>query len=186
MAVVQGLLTLLAVQALSLLTPWQKAEVFAVAAGAVLLVLGHVGWHRERERENDLVSFGLGLGSLLVGAPLIIAVIYHRAVAEPPFSWPNELGLLVGGLALLASGFVLQIKSTTLTGASMLTVYVVTLLLVAYRAFERLQTAALWLAVGGALIFGIGLLLAVYRDRLLTLPERVKTRQGVFRVLGWR
>ena len=61
----------------------------------------------------------------------------------------------------------------------MLTVYVVTLLLVAYRAFERLQTAALWLAVGGALIFGIGLLLAVYRDRLLTLPRVRRRYEGV-------
>ena len=41
-------------------------------------------------------------------------------------------------------------------------------------------------AVGGGLIFGIGLVLAVYRDRLLTLPGRVKNREGVFRVLNWR
>ena len=87
---------------------------------------------------------------------------------------------------LLASGFALQIKSTTLTGATMLTVYILTLLLFARGLFEQVQTAALWLAVGGGLIFGTGLLLAVYRDRLLTLPERVKNREGVFRVLNWR
>jgi hypothetical protein len=184
MAVAQGLLTLLAVQALSTLTPWQKAELFAVAAGTVLLVLGHLGWHRENERENDLVSFGLGLGSLLLGGTLTIAVLYHRAA--PEFSWPDELGLLAGGLVLLASGFVLQIKSTTLAGAAMLTTYILTLLLFARGMFERVQTAALWLAVGGGLILLIGLVLAVYRDRLLTLPDRVKNREGVFRVLNWR
>ena len=115
MAVAQGLLTLLAVQALSTLTGWQKAELFAVAAGTVLLMLGHLGWRREHEREDDLVSFGLGLGSLLVGGALTIAVLYHRSA--PEFSWPDELGLLTGGLILMASGFVLQIKSTTLAGS---------------------------------------------------------------------
>jgi hypothetical protein len=184
MAVAQGLLTVLAVQALSTLSPWQKAELFGVVAGAALLVVGHLGWYRERERENDLVSFSLGLGSLLVGVPLTVAVLYHRSV--PAFSWLDELGLLTGGLLLLASGFVFQVKSTTLTGAGMVTVYVVTLLLFARGLFERLQTAALWLVVGGGLIFVIGLVLAVYRDRLLTLPERVKNREGVFRVLSWR
>jgi hypothetical protein len=184
MTVALGLLTLLAVQALSALTPWQKAELFAVAAGLALLVIGHLGWYRERERESDLVSFGLGLGSLLVGVPLVIAVLYHRAI--PAFSWPDELGLLIGGLVLLASGFVFRIRSTTLTGAGMVTVYVVTLALFARGLFERVQTAALWLAVGGGLIFLTGLLLAVYRDRLLALPDRIKNREGVFRVLSWR
>ena len=75
MAVVQGLLTLLAVQALSTLTPWQKAELFCVAAGSALLVLGHAGWYREHEVENDLVSSSLGLGSLLFGGSLTIAVL---------------------------------------------------------------------------------------------------------------
>jgi hypothetical protein len=184
MAVAQALLTLLAVQALSTLTGWQKAELFSVAAGTVLLVLGHLGWHRENERENDLVSFGLGLGSLLVGGALTIAVLYHRSA--PEFSWPDELGLLAGGLVLLASGFVLQIKSTTLAGAAMMTTYVLTLLMFARGMLEHVQTAALWLAVGGGLILLVGLVLAVYRDRLLTLPDRVKNREGVFRVLNWR
>jgi hypothetical protein len=184
MAIAQGLLTLLAVQALSTLNGWQKAELFSVAAGTVLLVLGHLGWHRENESEDDLVSFGLGLGSLLVGGALTIAVLYHRSA--PEFSWPDELGLLAGGLVLLASGFVLQIKSTTLAGSAMLTTYIVTLLLFARGMLEHVQTAALWLAVGGGLILLVGLVLAVYRDRLLTLPDRVKNREGVFRVLNWR
>jgi hypothetical protein len=183
MAVAQGLLTLLAVQALSLLSPWQKAELLAVAAGATLLVLGHLGWYRERQRENDLVTFSLGLGSALVGGALTVAVLYHRSVSVPPLSWPDELGLLAGGLILLGSGYVLRVKSTTLAGAAMLTVYVVTLLLLARGV---VQEAALWLTIGGGLIFLTGLGLAVYRDRLLTLPDRVKNREGVFRVLNWR
>ncbi len=38
----------------------------------------------------------------------------------------------------------------------------------------------------GAVIFLTGLLLSIYRDRLLALPEKVKRREGIFRVLGWR
>jgi hypothetical protein len=60
---------------------------------------------------------------------------------------------------------------------------VVTLLLLARGV---VQEAALWLTIGGGLIFLTGLGLAVYRDRLLTLPDRVKNREGVFRVLNWR
>jgi hypothetical protein len=51
---------------------------------------------------------------------------------------------------------------------------------------EDVQTAAIWLTIGGALIFGTGILLSIYRDRLLTLPEKVLRREGVFRVLSWR
>jgi hypothetical protein len=35
-------------------------------------------------------------------------------------------------------------------------------------------------------IFGTGVVLAVYRDRLLALPAKVRNREGVFRVLSWR
>ena len=86
MAVALGVLTLLAVQALSTLTVWQKAELFAVVAGTALLVVGHLGWHREHERENDLVSFALGLGSLLVGGALTIAVLYYRSAPSFPLA----------------------------------------------------------------------------------------------------
>jgi hypothetical protein len=42
------------------------------------------------------------------------------------------------------------------------------------------------MTIGGAVIFGTGILLSVYRDRLLTLPDQVKRREGIFKVLGWR
>ena len=63
--------------------------------------------------------------------------------------------------------------------------YVLTLL-----AFVRLpkvlQQLAIYLIIGGGLFFGLGLVLSIYRDRLLTLPARIKHREGVFRVLNWR
>jgi hypothetical protein len=67
----------------------------------------------------------------------------------------------------------------------MTVLYVLSLVLF-IRVPENIQTGAIVLAVGGGTIFGFGLLLSIYRDRLLVLPEKIKRREGIFRVLGWR
>jgi NADH:ubiquinone oxidoreductase subunit K len=144
-----------------------------------------VGWYREHERQEDMVSFNLGCGALLVAVPLAIAVLLHRSERVPEFSTLNELGMLAAGVLLLASGFMFQIRSTTLAGAGLLAIYLVTLVLYVNK-IEGVQTAAIWMSIGGGVIFGTGILLSVYRDRLLTLPDQVKRREGVFRVLRWR
>ena len=146
-------------------------------------MVGHVGWYREDESQEDMVSFSLGTGALLVAVPLAIAVLEHRSV--PEFSALNELGMLAAGVLLLATGFMFQIRSTTLAGASLLAIYLVTLVLY-INMIKHVQTAAIWMTIGGAVIFGTGILLSVYRDRLLTLPDQVKRREGIFKVLGWR
>ena len=48
------------------------------------------------------------------------------------------------------------------------------------------NTVATAITIGGGAIFGSGLVLAFYRDRLLALPDRIKQREGLFRVLNWR
>jgi len=111
-------------------------------------------------------------------------VLYYRSNFY--FSWPNEFGLLAGGLVLLGCGFIGQLRVPTITGAAMVTLYVVTIVLFGRFLLEQVQTAALLLAIGGGVIFGTGVILAVYRDRLLALPAKVRSREGVFRVLGWR
>jgi hypothetical protein len=93
--------------------------------------------------------------------------------------------MLVVGALLLATGFMFQLKSTTLIGALMTVLYVLSLMLFIHVP-EKIQTGAIVLAVGGAAIFGSGLLLSMYRDRLLVLPEKIKRREGLFRVLSWR
>jgi hypothetical protein len=184
-AVGQGLLTLLALQAMIHLSAWQKAELFLTAAGLMLLVVGHLGWHREREGEGDLVSFSLFLGSVLAAAPVAIAVVYWRSGAQ--FSWPDELGLLAAALGLLATGVLFRIRATTLVGTTALAVDLVTLALLARVLLpEHVKTTALMLAAGGGLLFGTGVVLAVFRDRLMELPDKVRAREGVFRVLSWR
>lgn len=43
-----------------------------------------------------------------------------------------------------------------------------------------------YLAIGGALLFAMGIALSIYRERLLALPSRIQNREGVFRILAWR
>ena len=46
---------------------------------------------------------------------------------------------------------------------------------------EKLNTTAVYIMIGGGAFFLTGLLLSIYRDRLLALPDRFKRREGVFR-----
>jgi hypothetical protein len=182
MVVAEGVLTILAVQALSTLTMYQKLEIFGVASGLALLVIGHVGWYREEEMRSDLVSVALFFGSLLAGMPLAVATLYDRW--HDQFILLNEVGFLVASITLLATGFILRIKSTTLTGGALTALYFVMLLV--YVPWSRLNTIAIAITAGGTILFSTGLLLSVYRDRLREMPDRIKRREGVFRVLGWR
>jgi hypothetical protein len=186
-AVVDAGLVVLVLAVLGHLTVGQKLEIVGVVSGLLLLVVGHLGWYREQEGHNDLVSLCLGLGSLLVAVPLIIAVVGCRL--SPPyfntFHTLNELGMLAAGLLLLATGYMFRIKSTTLGGAFLMATYLATLVLF-IRFPAELQTTAVYMMTGGALFFAAGLLLSLYRDRLLLLPDRIKRREGVFRILTWR
>lgn len=178
----QAALTFLGITVLSQLSLWQKLEIFSVAVGLLLLVAGHIGWYREQERENDMVSLSLFLGSLLVGMPLAIATFIDRS--RDHFIVLNELGFLAAAVLLVTTGFLFQLKSTTLVGAALTALYFVTLLI--YVPWSRLNAVAIFITVGGGILFGAGLLLSMYRDRLLALPDRIKHREGIFRVLTWR
>lgn len=186
MAVTHAALFVLVLAVLSHLTLGERLELICVILGLLLLVVGHVGWYREQDSHSDLVSITLTFGSLLVALPLTVAVVYCRAQKEfDTFHTANEIGMLIAGLVLLATGFAFQLKSTTLAGGAMMAVYLVTLLLYV-RLPEKLQTTAVYIMIGGGLFFAVGLVLSIYRDRLLQLPERIKRREGVFRVLAWR
>jgi hypothetical protein len=178
----EAILTLLAFAVLSDLTAWQKLEVVGVILGGGLLVLGHLGWAREQEQQSGLVGLALVLGSVLMALPVTVAVIVYRHANE--FHWPDELGTLAMGIVLFATGSMFRLRATTLTGAVQLLLWVGTLLI--YLPWSQVNTAAVCLMVGGGGVFVVGLLLSVYRDRLLALPDKIKRREGVFRVLSWR
>jgi len=119
---------------------------------------------------------------VLFGVPLAIAALVDRS--RDHFILANEIGFLAASLLLFTSGFLLQIKATTLTGAALTILYFATLLI--FVPWNRINTVAILIAVGGGVLFLVGLLLSLYRDRLLTLPDRIHRRQGIYRVLNWR
>ncbi|MCI0684206.1 MAG: hypothetical protein L0Y71_19020 [Gemmataceae bacterium] len=184
-AIGNALLVVACFHKMSLLSPWQKLEIFSAIIGLVLLVIGHVGWYRENERENDLVSFCLLVGSLLTTMALIIAVIVHRfSLGE--VSALDELGLIVIGVGLLGTGIVCRLKTTTLVGGIALGAYLLIVIIGLHRFLDQSVIVGIYLTAGGGLLFATGLVLSVYRDRLLALPEKIKRREGIFKVLSWR
>jgi hypothetical protein len=184
-AIAEAGLLFITLHVLSHLSLWDKLEIFSVIAGTALLIVGHIGWHREHDQHSDLVSFSLLAGSVLVAAPLAIAVLIHRCRPTPEFSTLNELGMFVAGLLLLTTGLAFQLRATTIIGGGLLVTYLVTLVLY-INMLENVQTAAIWMIIGGALVVGTGIVLSICRDRLLTLPERIRRHEGAFRVLSWR
>jgi len=182
------IIMLLVVNSLSMLTFLQRVEVFATVGGLLMLGAGYLGWYRESDSKDELVSLNLGLGSMLSAIPLLIGLIAQR-FGESPTDWGwtmlHELGVLVIGLGLLGSGLVCRIRWSTLVGAATLAVYVVSLVGL-IRLPDQLQSTAVYMMVGGGLFFGVAVLLSVYRDRLLALPKQVREGEGVFRVLKWR
>jgi hypothetical protein len=184
-------LALVTIAIASDLSPLQKVEVVCVAVGLLLLIVSHVGWWREADRESELVTLGMLFGALLVGVPLAIATIVDRSAEKhgAPTGWLiNELSWLAAAVLLFATGFLFRLRVTTIIGAILLTVYLFTLVLLVpwARAQERVGVVAVVLAVSGGAIFVLGLVLSVFREALLKMPERVRNREGVFKVLTWR
>jgi hypothetical protein len=184
LAVADAALVLACFHKMSLLSPWQKLEIFALVTGAALVALGLAGWYKENERASELVTFALLLGSLLATIPLIIAVIANRYMGH--ISTFNELGLVVAGITLLGIGIMCRLKATTLIGGAALLVHILIVIVHLHRFLHEQVIVGIYLTAGGGLLFGTGVLLSLYRDRLLALPEQIKRREGVFRILAWR
>jgi hypothetical protein len=166
------------------LNAWQKLEIFSVVVGLLILIASHVGRFREIQGiRNETVDLGLWLGSLMATLPLLIAFIHHRAFGAGP-SLVDEMGLLTVTLLMTVTGVSWQTKSTTLLGGSTLTLYLI--VLVWSLAYHPQVAIGVYMAVGGAILFAIGIGLSVYRDRLLELPDQIANREGIFRILSWR
>jgi hypothetical protein len=190
-SIVSGLqlvLMLFTIGALSTLDFVQRLELLITAAGLFLFAAGMVGWRREGETRDPIVSYNLAFGSILSTVPLLFGMICQRL----GWGWNDwvwimfhELGVLVVGLVLLGAGVLCRIRWSTLTGAASLAIYVLSLVLLV-RLPDQLQTTAIYMMVGGGVFFAAAVLLSIYRDRLLALPQKVKSGEGVFEVLTWR
>lgn len=167
------------------LTMWERGELILVAAGALLLVAGHIRWKREGDIRDPAVDLHLFAGSLLVAVPLVLGMLAQRLGDYDP-AWgtvPNEVGALLAGLAMLGAGVLCRMRATTFVGASMVTVWVVSLVSLVNL---QLQSASIYMMIGGGVFFAVAVILSIYRDRLLALPEKVRNREGLFGVLDWR
>ncbi len=166
------------------LSALQVLEIFFVAAGLLLLVRSYIDRFKEsREGENESLSYGLWFGSLLSAMTLLIVALYHRLYEAAP-SLPDELALVTVSILMLWTGVVWQLKAPTIIGGLVATVYLV--VLVSSLAIFPEATVGVYLAVGGCLLFALGVSLSVYRDRLVELPTRIANRQGVFQIMNWR
>ncbi|WP_145084684.1 hypothetical protein [Anatilimnocola aggregata] len=166
------------------LTLWQKAELFAVVVGLVLLVASYIGRFTERNRSDaDHVTLGLWFGSMLPTAALFIGAMHYR-FAVGQVSLPDELGLLALSILMLVTGYAWQLKSPAIFGGSALSLYL--LVVIGTLAYFPNVAIGVYLAIGGGLLFAAGLGLSIFRDRLAELPEKISKREGVFQVLDWR
>jgi hypothetical protein len=116
------------------------------------------------------------------GCPLAVATWVDRSHGRVLLL--KEFGFLISAVLLLGTGLVFRLKATTIAGGIATATYFVTLLI--FVPWGQLNTVAVVITVGGGLIFSFGLGLAIFRDSLLALPQRILQRQGVFHVLGWR
>jgi hypothetical protein len=163
--------------------PWQLAEYTALGIGVVLLIAAYIGRLQEQDgKPHDAVTLGLLLGSILTVIPLGVGVIVHRGT-EGVFL-ADELGLLTATILMIVTGVALQTKAPVIFGALGLTVYC--LILIASIAYFPQVAMGACLALSGGLLFGIGLMASIFRERIIALPSRLKERKGVFQLLSWR
>jgi hypothetical protein len=167
------------------LSLWRKAEIFMVAAGLLILSAAYVGRFREDDPETpkETVSFGLWLGSMLSTLPLLAVVFFHWKAAHE-FSFYDEIALIGITLLVVATGVVWRVKASTFFGGGTLFLYLC--VLVVSLVYQPQVAIGIYLTAGGGLLFVLGLLLAVFRDHMLAIPEKVAKRKGVFEVIGWR
>ncbi len=87
-------------------------------------------------------------------------------------------------ILMLVTGVGWRIRATTYVGGASLAVYL--LLVIFVLAELQDATVGVHLAVGGAVVFALGIALSIYRDRLLELPDRIARRECIFRTMTWR
>ncbi len=177
-------LSLLSLNILIQLNTWQKLEIICVGLGTVLIVSSYVRRFLEADNEiDDAVTMGLWVGSLLVTGPLLIALGYYR-FNQGQIHWQEEVTIILATILMLVTGYSWRVKSTTLAGGATLFVYLA--VTIGQLAYQPQIATGVYLAVGGGLVFLSGLVLSIYREQLLELPDRIARREGVFQVIGWR
>ncbi|MFO0527740.1 MAG: hypothetical protein ACK52A_06535 [Planctomycetota bacterium] len=171
------------------LNPAQKVELLAASIGLLILALSHWGLYREQiaAKTDEAVTLGLWLGSVTAVIPLLAGLFVYRSgvVEDPAWLWGHELGVLLAGLSMFGIGSLLQTRATTLVGGTTLLLYVSSLLFLVPWP-DQLQSTSVLMMILGGLFFLVAILLSAYRERLVQIPEKMKTGEGIYQVLKWR
>lgn len=183
-SIANALLLVLLIHKFSTLSPWQRLEIFSVVLGLILLGVAFFGWYRETERASDLVSIAFLFGSIGLAGPLLLASAIHRFRFH--VSPIDELALVASCVTLFGSGVMCRIKATTIVGTVAMLIYILFVLIWMHRFLKDAVIIGIYITLGGVLLFGTGLFLSVYRDRLLALPDRIRRREGIWRIFDWR
>ena len=165
-----------------------KVEIGCLLIGTTLLGIGHIGWFREGEKEDEVATMGLLFGSLLIVLPLAIGLFFYRTFEiHSGSNWVlfHEIATIVAALSLFGTGVACRIRSTTITGAGLLAVFGITLLALVQWP-DQLKSVSVVMMAGGGLFFVTAMLLSIYRDRIVNLPRHIREKRGVFRVMRWR
>lgn len=171
------------------LSNMQRIEVVSLATGLAMVTAAYIGWSKEKDDKNDMVTFGFVVGSLLLAAPMVIGLLGYRIAdfetVDMLWKQIHEVGGLVVGLGLLGVGVLSRVRSTTLAGTTVMATYIMSILFM-IRWPEQLQSVSVLLMIGGGAVFAVGIVLSLYRDRILALPNQIREGKGVFSVMKWR
>lgn len=162
---------------------WEKLQLFTLVIGLGLLAHAHAMLLREKEGTKDPdIGFGTTMGSLLAVVPIGIAAIHGQLTAGTP-NW-QAFTLLTLTILMIVAGTTLRVRATTIVGGGTLGLYLLTV--IGSLAYHPQTPVGVYLAAGGILVFAAGIVLSIYRDRLVELPKRIANREGVFAILKWR
>jgi hypothetical protein len=178
-----GAITIVAGYRLLALSQAQIFEIAIVTIGTLLTILGCVK-RFDDQHETDIREWSgqMWIASLMVTIPLMCAAYSYRFAGG--VSLPDDMILATFSLLLLLTGIAWRIKASSIIGCLSLALQliVVTGSLI-YRPDVEM---GVYLAIGGGLIFLIGLALSIYRDRLQSLSHQFTHHEGIFQVLDWR
>ena len=166
---------------------WQRGELCSILGGVFLLGLGHLAWSREGEQRDEAASLSLLLGSLMVTVPLAIGLLVYRLGIAVDASWMqfHNITAIAAGMILLGAGVCCKLRSTTISGAMLLGIYLLSLIALIDLP-DQLQSISVMMMIGGGLFFATALLMSIYRDRIVSLPRRIREGEGVYRIMKWR
>ena len=166
------------------LADYQKLELLLELLGVAWLGMGIAGRLDEKAgSRNGFVSSALWAGSFASTLPVLFCTLMHRCSASGPLLG-DELGLITVTVLMVAIGCVLQLRATTTVGGIALSIYLAVLF--GHLAYHPQVAVGIYLAIGGGLIFLTGVILSIYRDRLLALPSKIANREGIFQIIDWR